>query len=141
MSQVDRERLSGPLAAALDLVGDRWSLLVLGALLDGPKRFGELAARVPGAATNILSNRLRRLERDGLIVSEAYSTRPLRREYSAAAPALELAAPLRLLAAWASRFEDDAEPATHAACGTALEVRYFCPTCEQVAEEDGEIWI
>src|SRR5437660_1518138 len=51
-----------PLEAALDRVGDRWSLLVVEALLDGPRRFGELGDALPGIAPNILTDRLRRLE-------------------------------------------------------------------------------
>src|SRR5262245_9061860 len=56
-----------PLEAALDRVGDRWSLLIVESLLDGPRRFGELNEALPGIAPNILSERLRRLEREGLI--------------------------------------------------------------------------
>ncbi len=51
-----------PLAAALERVGDRWSLLLIEALLDGPRRFGELGEAVGGIAPNILTDRLRRLE-------------------------------------------------------------------------------
>ena len=51
-----------PLEVALERVGDRWSLLVVEALLDGPQRFADLATRVPGIAPNILTQRLRRLE-------------------------------------------------------------------------------
>ena len=53
----------GGLAAALDRVGDRWSLLLVEALLPAPRRFNELGETVPGIAPNILSDRLRRLER------------------------------------------------------------------------------
>src|SRR5438128_11876341 len=52
-----------PLDEALGRVGDRWSLLVVEALLDRPSRFNELLAAVPGIAPNILSDRLKRLER------------------------------------------------------------------------------
>ena len=52
------------LAGALARVGDRWSLLVVDALSDGPRRFADLEAAVPGIATNVLTQRLRRLEAD-----------------------------------------------------------------------------
>ena len=64
------EPSASPLAAALDSVGDRWSLLVVEALLDGPRRFGDLQADLPGIAPNVLSGRLRRLESEGVIVAE-----------------------------------------------------------------------
>ena len=75
---------AGPTAleAALDRVGDRWSLLVVDALLDGPRRFGELREALPGIAANILTDRLRRLERERILVSAPYSTRPPRMEYT-----------------------------------------------------------
>jgi DNA-binding HxlR family transcriptional regulator len=57
-------------AAALDVVGDRWTLLVVRELLDGPRRYGELAHGLPGIATNLLADRLRRLEGAGLVAQE-----------------------------------------------------------------------
>ena len=55
-----------PLACALDLLGERWTLLVVRELLLGPKRFGELGAHLPGAGPNRLSTRLKRLREAGV---------------------------------------------------------------------------
>jgi DNA-binding HxlR family transcriptional regulator len=55
------------IARALDLIGERWALLVIRELVLGPKRFTDLRRGLPGIATNVLSDRLRRLERDGVI--------------------------------------------------------------------------
>src|SRR3712207_6295822 len=85
-----------PLADALASVGDRWALLVIAALLDGPRRFGELEQELPGIAPNVLSNRLRRLEEEGLVIAEPYQQRPARFVYEATAPGRELAGALRL---------------------------------------------
>ncbi len=57
-----------PVAHALDLVGDRWTLLIVRNLLIGPKRFVDLQTGLPGLGTNILTVRLKGLEQDGLIV-------------------------------------------------------------------------
>ena len=57
-------------AAALDVVGDRWTLLVVRELLAGPRRYGELMLGLPGVATNLLADRLRRLEVAGLVDQE-----------------------------------------------------------------------
>jgi DNA-binding HxlR family transcriptional regulator len=125
----------GPaLAAALDRVGDRWSLLVVEALLDGPRRFGEVAAAVPGIAPNILTDRLRRLEREGIVHATPYSTRPPRMSYALTADGRELAGALRLLADWGSRGPDRPEALRHEACGTPLEARWYCPTCARAVE-------
>jgi DNA-binding HxlR family transcriptional regulator len=126
-----------PLEAALDRVGDRWSLLIVEALLDGPRRFGELAEALPGIAPNILTDRLRRLERAAILRSTPYQERPTRLAYDLTADGRDLASALRLLADWGSRRGADTEPIRHVRCGTPLEARWFCPTCESVvADED-----
>ena len=125
-----------PLADALARVGDRWTLLVVGALMDGPRRFGDLQSDVPGIAPNILIQRLRHLEREALVVARPYSERPPRMVYELSAAGRELAGALRLLADWGARNSEAAEPARHGACGTPLEVRWYCPTCERTVDED-----
>ena len=66
MPQPRRYRLLCPIARALDRVGDRWTLLVLRDLHAGPARFSDLQT-LPGIASNLLTNRLRQLEDDGLV--------------------------------------------------------------------------
>ena len=58
----EQENGSSPLAEALARVGDRWTLLVVEALLGGPQRFNDLLGQIPGIAANIPSERLKRLE-------------------------------------------------------------------------------
>jgi len=118
-----------PLEAALERVGDRWSFLIVEALLAGSRRFNELAEAVPGIAPNILADRLRRLERDGVLVGRPYQERPPRLEYELTADGRDLAGALRLLADWGSRHAGGGEPVRHPLCGTALEPRWYCPTC------------
>jgi DNA-binding HxlR family transcriptional regulator len=123
------------LAAALERVGDRWTLLIVEALLDGPRRFGDLLEAVTGIAPNILTQRLRHLEREAIVVSRPYSERPPRLAYELSAAGAELAGALRLLADWGARHADSAEPLRHAVCGTTLEARWWCPSCELPVEE------
>jgi len=123
-----------PLAAALERVGDRWSLLVVEALLVGPRRFNELQAQVGGIAANILSDRLKRLEGEHVVIATPYSERPLRLVYELSAEGQELAGALRLLADWGSRVSKEAEPLRHAVCGTPVEARWYCPTCDRPVE-------
>jgi DNA-binding HxlR family transcriptional regulator len=130
-----------PLAEAVDRVGDRWTLLVIDALLSGPKRFSELIEAVPGIATNVLALRLRRLEADALVVGHPYSERPRRLVYELSAAGRELAGALRLLAAWGAGAPDAPELPRHALCGTPLEARLWCPTCELPVDgpDDGDL--
>src|SRR5262249_60792145 len=88
---------ASPLDGALRRVGGRWTLLVVGVLLDGPRRFGELLEAVPGLAPNILSARLKALERDGLVVARAYSRRPPRHVYELTEAGAELSAAVAVL--------------------------------------------
>ena len=124
-----------PLQAALDRVGDRWSLLLVESLLDGSRRFNDLQTALPGIAPNILSDRLKRLERERVLVARPYSQRPLRLGYELTADGRELAGVLRLLADWGSR-AGEADAPRHETCGTPLEARWYCPTCARAIAED-----
>ena len=128
------------LSDALATVGDRWSLMVVAALLEGPRRFGDLQAQVYGIAPNVLSQRLRHLERHALLVARPYSQRPPRFMYELTGAGLELAGALRMLADWGARNVEDGSP-RHAACGTPVEARWWCPTCERPIDEQeiGEV--
>src|SRR6476619_7901456 len=125
-----------PLAAALASVGERWTLLVVAALLDGPRRFGDLETEVPGIASNVLTQRLRRLEEEGLVIAQPYSERPPRYVYELSEAGRGLAGVVRLLADWGAR-HSGAEPPRHAVCGTPLDAVWFCPTCETPVDLTG----
>lgn len=128
------------LDAAAARVGDRWTLLLVATLLDGSARFGELQDALPGLAPNILTKRLRNLEQQGLVVAEPYSRRPVRLAYRLTGQGAALADVLRLLAQWGA--EQAPAPASaptplhHAACGTPVEARWWCPTCARLVDDD-----
>ncbi|HTP17329.1 MAG TPA: helix-turn-helix domain-containing protein [Streptosporangiaceae bacterium] len=131
-----REDASSPLAEALTRVGDRWTLLLVEALLSGPRRFNDLLNQIPGIAANILSERLKRLEREALLVARPYSERPPRSEYELTAAGKELAGALRLLAHWGAGHADPSVAPRHPACGTPVEARWYCPTCDVLTDEE-----
>ena len=130
------EDAPSPLAEALARVGDRWTLLIVEALLPGPRRFNDLLGQIPGLAANILSERLKRLEREALLVARPYSERPPRAAYELTAEGRELAGALRLLAHWGARHADPAETPRHAECGTPIQVRWYCPTCDRLVDNE-----
>jgi len=125
-----------PLAEALASVGDRWTLLVVAGLLDGPRRFNDLLKEIAGIAPNILTQRLRHLERQALVVAQPYSRRPPRSVYELTAAGRELAGALRLLTGWGARHSERADAPRHAACGTPMDARWYCPTCERPVEQE-----
>ncbi len=128
--------IQSALARAVEVIGDRWSLLVVDALLAGPQRFNDLADAIEGIAPNILSQRLKHLELEGIVVARPYSRRPPRSSYELSASGRELAGVLRLLAHWGSGRSDAADPLRHAACGTPMEARWYCPTCALPVDDD-----
>ena len=130
------EHTSSPLAEALTRVGDRWTLLLVEALLTGPRRFSDLLGQIPGIAPNILSERLKRLEREALLVARPYSHRPPRAEYELTAEGKELAGALRLLAHWGARHTDPSAAPRHSTCGTQIEARWYCPTCDVLVDDE-----
>lgn len=70
-----------PIASTLDLVGDRWSLVIVRDLINGKTRFAQFLESPERIATNTLAARLAQLEADGLIMSALYQKRPQRFEY------------------------------------------------------------
>jgi DNA-binding HxlR family transcriptional regulator len=134
----DAER--SPLEHTLACVGDRWTLLLVDALQSGAQRFGDLLDAFEGLAPNVLSRRLKQLEADGLVVAQPYSDRPRRHRYALTASGRELAGALRLLTEWGARREPaaaaDHVPLHHQACGTAVEARWYCPTCHRLVDDD-----
>jgi len=130
---------AAPAVTALDdavrRVGDRWTLRLVDALLPGPRRFGDLLTQVDGLAPNILSRRLKALEADGIVTAMPYSERPQRVVYALTASGSELAGVLRLLAQWGATHGRPGAAVHHARCGSALEARWWCPTCATAVDD------
>jgi DNA-binding HxlR family transcriptional regulator len=91
---------SCPCRQVLDLLANKWSALALGALEDGPRRFGALRDRLDGVSPKVLTATLRRLEDQGLIDRKVFPSVPLHVEYSLTALGKDACAPLAALRAW-----------------------------------------
>ena len=85
----------------LNRVGDKWSVLIVGLLADGPKRFSELRRTIEGISQRMLTLTLRGLERDGLVTRTVYPTIPPRVEYQLTELGRTLQKPIQSLAKWA----------------------------------------
>jgi DNA-binding HxlR family transcriptional regulator len=127
---------ASPLEEAVARVGDRWTLLIVQALLPGSRRFNDLVEALPGIAPTVLSQRLKHLEREAVVVSQPYSRRPPRFAYELTASGRELAGALRLLAQWGAERSGEGDGLRHVACGTPLEARWYCPTCARPVDDD-----
>jgi DNA-binding HxlR family transcriptional regulator len=92
-----------PIAHALDLVGERWALLIVRELMRGPKRYTDLAEHLPGIGTNILASRLRDLEACGLVTKRKLPPPAASRVYELTEYGRRLKPVIRELALWGAR--------------------------------------
>ncbi len=90
-----------PTRQALDLIANRWTALVVGLLAERPHRFGELRRKIDGISQKMLTQRLRSLERDGLVSRRAEATVPVTVEYSLTPLGETLVGPLSAIRDWA----------------------------------------
>jgi DNA-binding HxlR family transcriptional regulator len=91
--------------AAIELIGKRWTGAIVCALTERPMRFGELARAVPGLSDRLLSQRLRELEREGLVGREVEAGTPVRVTYSLTEMGRALDPSIRELRIWARRWK------------------------------------
>ena len=119
-----------PVAKSLELVGDRWTLLLVRDLLrEGPRRFADFHASLPGIPPNILSHRLKLMEEHGLVARRFYSEHPPRAEYTLTPSGQELGVVVGALASWGSRHVHRSAALVHTDCGHPVELKYFCANC------------
>jgi DNA-binding HxlR family transcriptional regulator len=92
-----------PVACTLDIVGDRWTLLVVRDLVRGKRRFADFLDSSEHIPTNILANRLKRLQSAGIVAAHRYNERPPRMEYELTAKGEDLRPLMREMVSWGVR--------------------------------------
>lgn len=92
--------------AAIELIGKRWTGVILSCLTDGPLRFGELARAIPGLSDRLLSQRLRELESEGLVERTVEPGTPVKVTYALTAKGAELRPAIQELKQWANRWHE-----------------------------------
>jgi DNA-binding HxlR family transcriptional regulator len=129
-------RASCSIAASLELVGERWSLLALREMAYGVHRFDQIAGYT-GAARNILADRLKSLEGSGIVERRQYSEHPPRFEYHLTPAGDELLPVLLALSQWGDRWRNDppVDSFVHD-CGEPLRVDYTCHHCHRPITPD-----
>jgi len=121
------------IAATLELIGERWTLLIIRDAFLGIRRFEDFHARL-GIARNVLQSRLERLIEHGLLRRVQYHDRPPRFEYRLTAKGVELWPVLVALMNWGDRHAAPAGPPVllrHAECGGAVDDRRICSKCSK----------
>jgi DNA-binding HxlR family transcriptional regulator len=97
------DRSACPVANVLDLFGDKWTLLIIRDLILGKIRYGEFASSPEGIPTNILANRLKRLELEGIVEKSLYCEKPARFHYELTAKGRDLQPILEAMVDWAMK--------------------------------------
>ena len=101
--KINAMRSPCPIANALDIFGDKWTLLVLRDLFTGKSTFGDFQSSPEGIPTNILADRLKRLQAYGLIDKKPYQQRPLRYAYALTAKGRSLGPVLKEMSDWGKK--------------------------------------
>src|SRR3954451_7355915 len=123
------------IAGALEVVGEKWSLLVVRELFLGVRRFSDIAGNT-GAPRDILTRRLRRLEDVGVVERREYSARPPRHEYRLTRAGGDLLPVILALRQWGERYVtgEALPPVYEHSCGQILEARMDCAACGQPSD-------
>jgi DNA-binding HxlR family transcriptional regulator len=131
----DYPGLDCSVAKALEVIGERWSLLIVRAVMHGNRRFGEMQESL-GIARNVLSARLQRLVDEGILERRAYQESPPRYEYFLTQKGLDLWPALIALLHWGERYSPSPDGPrrliVHKQCGGAVGERGICESCGQV---------
>jgi DNA-binding HxlR family transcriptional regulator len=123
------------IAKSLEVIGERWSLLIVRDVMNGNRRFGEIQASL-GIARNVLSARLQRLVNEDILERRAYSESPPRYEYFLTEKGLDLWPALIALLNWGDRYSSGPEGPpkviVHKVCGGRVSDRGICESCGKV---------
>jgi DNA-binding HxlR family transcriptional regulator len=122
---------SCPVARSLEFLGERWTLLIVRDLLTGPRKFQDFSASLAGVTPAVLSSRLKVLEGRGIVARRLYSEHPPRAEYALTDRGVELRPVVRALGIWGARHLGSSWTFVHEACGSNVEIAYYCPTCDK----------
>jgi len=120
------------MARSLEIIGERWTLLIVRDLLRGPRKFQDLTESLASVPPGILSRRLKLLEDHGIVVRRTYLDRPPRAEYTLSERGVELRAVVRSLTIWGAKHLRGQRALVHTVCDHPIEMAYRCAHCDQI---------
>lgn len=125
------------IAQTLNIIGDKWTLLILRQLMMGNDTYSEIQQRLDGIPTNLLSDRLKSLVDDELIASQLYQTHPPRYRYLLTKSGRDLTDVFNSIILWGERnLKECHKQLTHSECGHKVEMTYYCPDCNKIINRD-----
>lgn len=118
------------IAQTLNIIGDRWSLLILHQMFLGKETFKEIQDSLEGIPTNLLSERLKTLEVDNLVKRSIYQSHPPRYNYILTDKGYDLEDVFNSFILWGQKHLNKChKKLVHEKCSSVIEHRYYCPTC------------
>jgi DNA-binding HxlR family transcriptional regulator len=120
------------MALTLEIIGERWTLLIVRDLAYRPRRFQDLVQSLRGVTPGLLSQRLKVLEQHDIVTSRLYSDHPPRAEYSLTPKGEELRLIIRAITIWGSKHLKTERVLVHKACDHPIEMAYRCADCDEV---------
>ena len=118
------------IAQTLNIIGDRWSLLILHQMFLGRETFKEIQDSLEGIPTNLLSERLKTLEADKLVKRSIYQSHPPRYKYSLTDKGYDLEDVFNSLILWGQKHLNKChKKLVHENCSSVIEHKYYCPKC------------
>jgi DNA-binding HxlR family transcriptional regulator len=124
------------LAQTLNIVEDKWTLLVLHRISNGRNTYKELQEVLSPIPTNILSKRLKTLEENGLIKAELYSEHPPRYAYLLTEKGRDFRHVFNSIIIWSNKYLDSCNRnVKHEKCETDVEIKYYCKSCDEVVDD------
>lgn len=125
------------IAQTLNLIGDRWSLLILHRLLSGCGTYKELQDSLEGIPSNLLSERLKSLESEGLLTSELYQDHPPRYRYTPTKSGEDLDDIFNSIILWGEKhLRTCYKQLVHDTCGQGIVQQYYCPHCDTIVSPE-----
>ncbi|CUH91806.1 winged helix-turn-helix transcriptional regulator [Herbinix luporum] len=125
------------IAQALNIIGDKWTLLIIRQLMLGYDTYSSIQERLEGIPSNLLSNRLKALEQDGLITAKLYQSHPPRYRYLLTESGRDLSDVFNSIILWGEKnLQKCHKKLTHSDCGHKIELTYYCPKCNKTINRE-----
>lgn len=124
------------IAQSLNIIGDRWTLLIIHEILIGHTTFNEIKKALDGISSNLLSERLKYLEESALITTALYSDHPPRYEYTLTQSGRDLEQVFRAIIVWGRQhLQKCYKKLIHTSCLHEIDIAYYCPHCKQTVDD------
>lgn len=125
------------IAQTLNIIGDKWTLLIVHEIMLGDKSYNELLSKLTGIASNLLSGRLKNLEEDGIIKGELYQKHPPRYKYALTEKGRDLEDVFNSIILWGSKHLDKCyKNLVDKKTGHKVEIKYYLPETKELLDKE-----